>query len=182
MRLLRDLAALERLYAERGGDCYGEGVTQIEHAVQCAALAEADGAGPSLIAAALLHDVGHLLSDEAATDQAHEHRHEITGARALRRLFGPVVRGPIALHVAAKRYLCFADSNYAATLSLASQTSLAVQGGAFDAARASAFERTPHWRESLALRRYDDAGKNDERSLRKFADFSLLLRSLCSVP
>jgi phosphonate degradation associated HDIG domain protein len=172
---LDSLDALERLYAERGGDRYGEGVTQIEHALQCATLAEAGGAAPSLIAAALLHDVGHLLHDQASALGAQDLHHEITGAQALRRLFGPAVRRPIALHVAAKRYLCFADGAYGAALSPASQASLALQGGPFDAAEAAAFERTPHWREGVALRLYDDAGKSEDAIGRGFGEFKPLL-------
>jgi phosphonate degradation associated HDIG domain protein len=175
---LDSLEALERLYAERGGDRYGEGVTQIEHALQCATLAETSGAAPSLIAAALLHDVGHLLQGEASAQGGPDLRHEITGAQALRRLFGPAVRRPIALHVAAKRYLCFADAAYGAALSPASQASLALQGGPFDAAEAAAFERNPHWRASVALRLYDDAGKSEDASGRDFGEFKALLMCL----
>jgi phosphonate degradation associated HDIG domain protein len=175
---LDSLEALERLYAERGGDRYGEGVTQIEHALQCATLAETSGAAPSLIAAALLHDVGHLLQGEASGLGSQDLRHEITGAQALRRLFGPAVRRPIALHVAAKRYLCFADPAYSAALSPASQISLALQGGPFDAVEAEAFERTPHWRDSVALRLYDDAGKSEDAMGRDFGEFRPLLMSL----
>jgi predicted HD phosphohydrolase len=99
---------IERLYAERGGLAYGEGVSQIEHALQCAVLAQADGAAPSLIVAALLHDVGHLFEDDVdETRLTIDDRHETAGARALAGLFDEAVRAPIALHVAAKRYLCF---------------------------------------------------------------------------
>ena len=129
MRRLSSLEDIERLYAERGTLHYGEGVTQMEHAVQCAALAEEDGAPPSLIAAALLHDVGHLFEDEDAVLRAdHDGRHEIAGAQALKGLFGQAVRAPIALHVAAKRYLCCREPAYFDALSPASQASLALQG------------------------------------------------------
>ncbi len=165
---------LEQLYATRGGSTYGEGVSQIEHALQCAALAEADGAPPSLIVAALLHDVGHLYEDEAGALRSDEH-HELSGAEALAGLFGPEVIQPIALHVAAKRYLCFAEPAYLEALSAASKTSLAMQGGPFDAAQAAAFARQAHGREALALRRYDDAGKSEIASGRAFADFAPLM-------
>lgn len=108
MPRLASLEDIERLYAAHGGLSYGEDVTQLEHALQCAALAEASGAADSLVAAALLHDIGHLFEAEAAgPDLGSDARHEIIGARALKGLFGPAVRAPIALHVAAKRYLCF---------------------------------------------------------------------------
>ena len=60
MSALDDIRAV---FAKRGGDTYGEGVSQLEHALQCAACAERDGASPALIAATLLHDIGHLLHD-----------------------------------------------------------------------------------------------------------------------
>ncbi|MGA0600984.1 HD domain-containing protein [Caulobacter sp. KR2-114] len=173
---LDDLAAL---YAARGGQTYGEGVTQLEHAVQCAGLAEAAGAAPSLVAAALLHDVGHLFLEEAeATTAAQDDRHEITGARALSALFGRAVRGPIALHVPAKRWLCLRQPGYLDALSPASAASLALQGGPFDEGGAAAFERKPYWRQAVALRRWDDLGKDLEPCGRTFADFAPLLRSL----
>ncbi len=118
--MLASLEDLEALYAQRGGLRYGEDLTQLEHALQCAALAEKQSAPPSLVAAALLHDLGHLLVTEDDAARADDH-HEATGARALAGLFGGEVREPIALHVMAKRYLCFTDRSYYAALSPASQ-------------------------------------------------------------
>ena len=176
MIALPRLEDIERLYAERGARNYGEGVTQMEHAVQCAALAEAEGASPSLVVAALLHDIGHLFEDGEGL--AEDARHEAVGARALAALFGEAVCGPIALHVAAKRYLCFKEPDYFQALSAASQRSLTLQGGPLDAAGAAAFERLPYWQDSVALRRWDDAGKREELSGRSFNDFTPLMRGL----
>lgn len=179
MPRLSSLEDLDRLYATQGKLNYGEGVTQIDHALQCAALAEADGAAPSLVVAALLHDVGHLFEAEADVASFEvDDRHQSTGADSLRGLFGEAVCGPIALHVAAKRYLCRVEAGYHAALSLASQSSLKLQGGPFDAAQAAAFERLPHWREAVTLRRYDDSGKRDETSNRAFADYLPQMREL----
>jgi phosphonate degradation associated HDIG domain protein len=177
MHSLSSLEEIESLYAARGGLTYGEGVTQLEHAVQCASLAEAEGHPPSLVAAALLHDIGHLFEDEKdVTSARHDLRHEMAGARALGILFGEDVCMPIARHVAAKRYLCFADKQYFQALSAASQASLALQGGAFDARQAAAFERLSFWRAAVALRRFDDMGKRDDLCGRAFADFRSLLK------
>jgi predicted HD phosphohydrolase len=176
MARLADLEDIERLYAARGGRSYGEGVSQIEHALQSAALAEAQGAAPSLIVAALLHDIGHLFEDE--DDAGWDHRHEAAGAAVLAGLFGEGVCQPIALHVAAKRWLCFQEADYLAALSAASQRSLALQGGAFDAAGAAAFERLSYWREAVALRRLDDAGKRAEPCGRAFTDFVPSMRAI----
>jgi phosphonate degradation associated HDIG domain protein len=177
MHRLPNLDALESLYAERGGAAYGEGVSQLEHALQCAALAEAEGAPPSLIAAALLHDVGHLYEDEADALDI-DGRHEIAGAQALKGLFDERVRAPIALHVAAKRWLCLKEPGYFEALSPTSRRSLELQGGVFDTAEVEAFERRPHWQAAVALRRYDDRGKRAEPCGRTFADFVPLLRSV----
>jgi phosphonate degradation associated HDIG domain protein len=182
MRRLSSLREIERLYATRGGLRYGEHVTQLEHALQCAAQAEAAGAAPPLVAAALLHDVGHLLRAEPDAAAAVDDRHEGKGAQALAGLFGPDVRGPVALHVAAKRYLCAREPGYFDALTPASQASLALQGGPFDAAQADAFEQRPFWREAVALRRWDDLGKQAQPCGRTFADFAPALGAALSDP
>lgn len=183
MGILSSLAEIERLYAARGAGHYGEGVTQLDHALQCAALAEQADAPPSLIVAALLHDVGHLLEEEdSAPFASADQRHEATGAAALGRLFGPAVRAPIALHVAAKRYLCGVDAGYRDRLSAASQASLLLQGGPLSTAGAIRFERRPHWRAAVALRRFDDSGKALEPSPRQFADYLPLMAAVAGPP
>jgi phosphonate degradation associated HDIG domain protein len=148
-------------FALRGGDFYGEHVTQLQHALQCAALAEAQGAGDALIAAALLHDVGHLFEGrgEAAEREGRDARHEVHGARLLRRWFGPSVTHPIALHVAAKRYLCAAEPGYAESLSPASVLSLKLQGGPFSPLQRRRFARSRYALDAVLLRRWDDTGK-----------------------
>jgi phosphonate degradation associated HDIG domain protein len=179
MTRLSSLVEIERLYRVHGASNYGEGLSQVEHAVQCASLAEAKGGPPSLVLAALLHDIGHLFQAEAhVTGAAIDQRHEAIGAQALAGLFGQEVRAPIALHVSAKRWLCFRESDYRDALSPASRRSLELQGGPFDAAGAEAFERERFWREAVELRRFDDAGKRDDVASRPFAEFVPLMRSL----
>jgi phosphonate degradation associated HDIG domain protein len=177
MQRLSSLEDVERLYAERGALSYGEDVTQTEHALQCAVLAEAEGAAPDLILAALLHDIGHLFETEADAVRSDD-RHEVAGAQALKPLFGEAVRAPIALHVRAKRYLCFKERGYLQALSAASTASLARQGGPFNATEAAAFERLAHASDALALRRFDDLGKSSEPCGRSFSDFVPLMRAL----
>lgn len=151
-----------RLFTRRGTTVYfGESVTQTEHALQCAALAAQAGAEADLIAAALLHDVGHLLHSlpENAAEQGIESHHEAEGARWLAIYFPPAVVDPIRLHVAAKRYLCATEPEYFASLSPASRLSLDLQGGPFAPGEVAAFQEEPHFRSALALRRWDDAAK-----------------------
>lgn len=182
MNELSSLEEIERLYAASGQLHYGEGVTQIEHALQSAVLAEGRGCTPALVVAALLHDIGHLFErQEDVTGASSDGFHEAVGARALEGLFPEAVWRPVALHVAAKRYLCFTEPQYGAALSLASQQSLQLQGGAFDQAQAQAFERAPYWRDAVQLRRFDDMGKRAEISGRAFADFVPLMRNISAA-
>lgn len=151
------------LFERFGQDHYDESISQLDHALQTAALAVAARAADELVVAALLHDVGHLLELRAgnrhdATTEL-DHGHEASGARYLRKLFGPGVTGPIALHVRAKRYRCAVDPDYAASLSTGSTASLARQGGPLRADEAEAFAAGPGARDAVLLREWDDSGK-----------------------
>jgi len=150
------------LLLERGNGLYfGEGVTELEHALQCAHLGERAGAADEIVAAALLHDLGHLLHDlpEDVAEHGIDARHEEGGARWLARYFGPAVVDPIRLHVAAKRYLCATRAGFFDALSPASQLSLQLQGGPFSDAEIQCFEREPGYRSAVAVRVWDDAAK-----------------------
>ena len=99
------------LYRTSGDRRYGEHVTQLEHALQTAWLASRDAGGAvddELVAAALLHDVAHLLEPE--DDGGVDLDHETVGADLLARWFGPGITEPVRLHVEAKRYLCVTDA------------------------------------------------------------------------
>ncbi len=150
------------LFREQGNGAYfGEAVTETEHALQCADLAEQSGAAPELVAAALLHDVGHLLHGlgEDVAEHGIDARHEEGGATWLRGHFQPVVVDPVRLHVAAKRYLCAVEPDYLAGLSEASQLSLRLQGGPMSPEEVRHFEREPGFRAAVAVRRWDDGAK-----------------------
>jgi [1-hydroxy-2-(trimethylamino)ethyl]phosphonate dioxygenase len=145
-----------------GGDDYGsDRVRQLEHALQCAALAEAEGAAPTLIAAALLHDIGHLIHDlgDAPAARGIDDRHELLGREWLSRWFGEAVTEPVRLHVNAKRYLTATDQGYFATLSAGSVRSLELQGGPFTAELAAGFIGLPFAEDAVRLRRWDEAAK-----------------------
>jgi gamma-butyrobetaine dioxygenase len=171
------LAPIFDPFDAHGAEAYGEDVSQIDHALQCAALAGAESAPPPLIAAALLHDVGHLFEDRGHA-AARDARHEIHGARMLRRWFGPEVIGPIALHVLAKRYLCATDPAYQAALTSASQASLALQGGAFTPAQCARFARTRFAEDAVRLRRWDDTGKTPGLAVPPLDHYRPLLATL----
>lgn len=141
---------------------YDEAVTELEHALQAARLAELERADDQLVVAALLHDVGHLISrDHDQLDEPHQSdaRHERVGAAWLNQHFGAAVVGPIALHVDAKRYLCAVEAGYESGLSPSSVRSLAIQGGPMDDAEMKAFEADPHGDSAVRVRRWDDLAK-----------------------
>lgn len=151
------------LLGQAGAERYGmEAVSQLEHALQCAMHAERMGSTPELIAAALLHDVGHLVGagDEGLAEQGVDAGHEHVAADWLARHFPEAVVQPVRLHVDAKRYLCQAEAAYWAGLSPASKTSLEVQGGIYSAAEAAAFMALPFAADAVKLRRWDDAAKS----------------------
>ena len=153
------------LFDTWGGTYYDDRVTQRDHALQCAALAEQAGADDDLIVAALLHDVGHLLelavSGGVMGDLAVDRQHEATAARVLAPIFPASVTAPIALHVDAKRYLCAVEPAYLLTLSEGSVRSLTTQGGPMTADEVDRFEAMPACVSAVALRRWDDLGKVD---------------------
>ena len=160
---------------------YDEAVTELEHALQAAALARADGAPDHLIAAALLHDVGHLVAHDNVPlddDLTEDFHHERVGARYLTRWFGPDVTAPIALHVAAKRYLCAVEEGYLAVLSPSSMRSLELQGGPMNDKEVEAFERLPHHVEATLVRRWDDAAKVPGLTVAAFSEQRSLLAGL----
>jgi [1-hydroxy-2-(trimethylamino)ethyl]phosphonate dioxygenase len=170
-------------FAARGGDTSGENVSQLDHALQCAFLAVEEGAGDHLVAAALLHDFGHLFEGrgEAAERDGQDARHEVHGARALKRWFGPEVTGPIVLHVAAKRYLCATEPGYEAALSPASALSLELQGGRFSPEELRRFELSPFAADAVRLRRWDDAGKIPDMVAPGLEHYRPLLERLASI-
>jgi phosphonate degradation associated HDIG domain protein len=161
-------AVVDRIFAafeSNGAEAYlGEPVTLKEHMLQSAAAAEAEGAGDELVAAALLHDIGHLLHDgpEDAAERGIDTAHEEVGFRFLEEHFPRGVVDPVRLHVAAKRYLCAVDPGYFDELSPPSLLSLRLQGGPMSAEEAAAFENLPHWREACRLRRWDDLAKDPD--------------------
>jgi len=148
---------------ERGGQAQysGEPVTQLEHALQSAWLAEQEGADDELVTAALLHDLGHLLNDQGETPTLRgiDDRHQYFALPFLRGLFPQRVLDAIRWHVDAKRYLCATRPGYRAALSQDSQRSLALQGGVFPPEAAQAFIERPHAGDAVRLRLWDDRAK-----------------------
>ena len=150
------------IFARRGAEAYlGEAVTMAEHMLQTATLALASGAPDALVAAALLHDIGHFTSEfgtYSPGDTVDRH-HEAAGAGVLAGHFPPCVVEAVRLHVAAKRYLCAVEQAYHDSLSAASKHSLTLQGGPMSPLELTDFRRLPFWDEAVQIRRWDDGGK-----------------------
>ena len=173
------LDRLAGLFAAHDGNLEVEGrLSSAGHMLQTAAAAEAAGAEPCLIAASLLHDIGHWLPGEPAGARNTDNRHESVGAAYLQEHFDVDVTQPIAQHVAAKRYLCTHDPDYFANLSPGSVASLALQGGRMSEDEAAAFEADPAHGHSVALRRWDEYGKISGLQVPGFEHYRALLRGL----
>jgi gamma-butyrobetaine dioxygenase len=172
---------IEGLFASEGAaDYLGEPVTQAEHMLQAAALAERDGAPPALIAAALLHDVGHFTGAVSGHElmRGTDNRHSDSGADWLAQWFGPEVTEPVRLHVAAKRYLCATEPGYANMLSPASVYTLGVQGGPMKGAELAEFAASPYAAAAVQVRRWDDQAKDPQAQAPDFGHFRPLLEDL----
>ena len=164
------------LFRELGQEPYGEHITQEEHAIQCAALAEHQDAPDSLVLAALLHDVGHLI--EQADDAFGHHKHDRSGADYLSRFYGPEVTEPVRLHVTAKRYLCAVEPGYQEKLSPASAYTLSKQGGPMNEEDVVSFEQNPGFRDAVRLRRWDEGGKVEGLEIKPFEAYRSLMEKL----
>lgn len=178
MRIADPVNEVFRMFERYGSGHYDEEVTLEEHCRQTAALAMLDSAPDALVAASLLHDIGHfLLTDFNGREdfRSTSWNHDRVAADWLRPRFGRAVAEPVGGHVSAKRWLCFDEPDYVERLTPPSVESLAVQGGPFDAAGADAFTAQPFAADAIRLRRWDDRGKVAGLSIPSLAEFEPLL-------
>jgi [1-hydroxy-2-(trimethylamino)ethyl]phosphonate dioxygenase len=172
------------IFQKRGAGAYfGERVSMTEHALQAAYFARAEGAAPTLIVAALLHDIGHLIEEVPADlrDWTTDAHHELVGAHWLARRFSPEISEPVRLHVPAKRYLCATDERYFAHLSAASVVTLGLQGGPMSAGEVAHFETEPFHQDAVRVRRWDDQGKVEGLGAPGLAAYRAMLDGLASA-
>jgi phosphonate degradation associated HDIG domain protein len=173
-----NIADIQLLFCRHGASQYsGEPVTQLQHALQTAHLAEQSGATDELVTACLLHDLGHLLNDQGRgfddtpSLRGIDDTHQYFAIPFLRGLFPGSVLDAIKLHVDAKRYLCQANPDYHAKLSDDSKRSLALQGGVFSAEQADYFMRQHGARDAVMLRQWDDLAKQADLQTPSLAHF-----------
>jgi [1-hydroxy-2-(trimethylamino)ethyl]phosphonate dioxygenase len=175
------VAFLGDIVARRGADSYlGEPVTIGQHMLQAAHLAEKEDAGDELVAAALLHDIGHYTNEfgEDYIEQGIDNQHDEAGAEVLERFFPPRVTECVRLHVAAKRFLCATDPSYYGKLSDASVKTLALQGGPMSAKETEAFRKNPHFEEAVRVRLWDEAAKEPTMRVPGFEHYTALLQQV----
>ncbi len=173
------LKDIHQLFATHGAAQYdGEPVTQLEHALQTAHLAEQSRADDELVTACLLHDLGHLLlaerdapHDDTPTLRGIDDRHQLAALPYLREHFAPRVLNAIEGHVDAKRYLCRSRDGYHERLSDDSKRSLLLQGGVFSEDEAAAFVSRPGARDAIVLRVWDDLAKQEGLATPTLAHF-----------
>src|ERR1044072_5960196 len=146
------------LYRPHGGAEYaGEKVTQLEHMVQAAQLAEMQGYDETEVLAAFLHDIGHICEKAHGDNEMDGYGikdHEEAGAEFLRsRGFSERLIILVQSHVEAKRYLTYKYPGYYDQLSDASKKTLGFQGGRMSAAEAGDYEEQPLFDLIIPMRR-----------------------------
>ena len=166
-RIFQITDSIISIYRKYGDELYfGEGVTQMQHALQAANLAKTSGYDDETILAAFLHDIRHLCIDESEEHQVMDSYgvvdHETLGANFLRKMgFSNKVCLLIASHVNAKRYLTYKYPEYYDQLSEASKHTLEFQGGKMSHEEASHFQEDQHFDSYIQLRKWDEMAKSD---------------------
>ena len=172
---------IEGVFNRRGAESYlGEQVTMAQHMLQVAQCAEKAGADDAQIVAALLHDIGHYKNEipESALAKGKDNYHEEAGANFLEDYFPRSVVEPVRQHVAAKRYLCAVRDDYFKRLSPASVHTLNLQGGPMSAEEVVEFEKNDYLDQCVALRYWDEEGKDPGREHPPFYYYRHLIESL----
>jgi 2-amino-1-hydroxyethylphosphonate dioxygenase (glycine-forming) len=161
-------AEIMNFYEQHGGEEYaGEKLTQLEHMVQAAQLAEEQGYDDEVILAAFLHDVGHICEaghGDNEMDGFGIKDHEEIGAAFLKdKGFSKRIVRLVQSHVEAKRYLTLKNPSYYEQLSVASKKTLEYQGGRMEEDEAAAFEQYPLFDLIIKMRKWDEQAKIEHK-------------------
>ena len=149
-----------------------------EHMIQTAMLAEKTNCSSDLICSSLLHDYGHFILEnvDQLVSENKDGKHEDVGYEFLKKYFVKDVLGPIKYHVLAKRYLA-RNKKYYNRLSGASITSLNLQGGLLNSKEAKLFEEEKFFKESIKLRKFDEAAKKVDIKIKDISEYKNLLKT-----
>ncbi len=173
------VAFIGDIFKRRGAESYlGEQVSMSQHMLQGAQLAEEADAGDDLVAAALLHDIGHYTNEfpDDALEKGVDNHHDEAGAAVLAAFFPSIVTDCVRHHVAAKRYLCATDPAYFDQLSPASVHTLNLQGGPMNEDEIAAFAQNPNLKAILQVRIWDDMGKVPDHQTPDFDHYAPMLQ------
>ena len=173
------VAFLADIFSRRGSEEYlGEAVTVAEHMLQGAHFAEAANESEAVIVAALLHDIGHFISEFGTftMDDIQDRYHEEAGAMALEPFFPALVVDCVRFHVAAKRYLCATRPEYFKRLSAASVHSLNLQGGPMNEDEVTQFREKDNLRDIVKVRYFDDEGKQVSMKTEPFSHYMPMIQ------
>lgn len=166
--------------AQGQGDYLGEAVSQVQHSLQSATLAQQSQADNETVIAALLHDVGRFIPEaenmpaQIAPDGTYvgNASHEILGEQYLRQLgFSDKICQLVGAHVMAKRYLTAVDKDYYDGLSQSSKMTLEFQGGVFNEQQVQEAQKDPLLQEKLQVRKWDDLAKDPDMQTPPLSSF-----------
>ena len=192
--------------AQGSSDYLGERVSQLEHSLQAAHLAQEAGADEETILGALLHDVGRFIPQSGDMPKMiapggtfiGRASHEVLGERYLRELgFSEKICQLVGAHVMAKRYLTAVDAKYYDGLSKLSKQTLKFQvslllkldkacadmekGGIFDSEQVKDAQKDPWLEQKLAVRRWDDLAKVPNMEVKPLSHYEdMTINSLLS--
>ena len=156
----------------------GEKLTMSEHMIQSAMLAEQAKCNDNLICSCLLHDYGHFIIEnpDSLVKNKKDGEHENIGYEYLKKFFNTEIVEPIKYHVLAKRYLA-RNNKYLTFLSEASKMSLKLQGGVLNDKESKEFKKKKYFKNSVLVRKFDEAAKETSIKMKKIDDYSSLLKS-----
>ena len=174
----------ELLIKQEKAGYIGEQISQLEHAVQAALAAEKTTNDPSIILAALFHDIGHFLPGFENMESMEEYGvkdHDKIGAEFLKNLgFPEKTCQLVGSHVDAKRYLCYKKPDYLNRLSEASKKTLEFQGGPMTKEEAEKFEQSPLFEWFLKIRVWDEMAKEIGISTQRMTHYQTLCWEILS--
>lgn len=177
---------IEWLYLNFGTKAYEERCIQLQHAQQCASLAEERGLGDECAVAAFLHDIGHLIADNLQMPEFNQYgipHHDIVGAQYLQQWgFSERIVMMVKEHVQVKRYLAAVVPGFEQRLSHASKTTLRQQGGAMSASECEQYAKKPYLEDVVSLRNIDDCGKSPHKTCKPLSHWLQLMPRFMTCP